>query len=58
MAEKETKVVEIEQKFADVDFFRDGVPQAIEQPGKEYSFKPDDLLLYRVEEITYEDDSY
>lgn len=57
MAEKETKVVEIEQKFADVDFFRDGVPQAIEQPGKEYSFKPDDLLLYRVEEITYEDDS-
>lgn len=57
MAEKETKVIEIEQKFADVDFFRDGVPQAIEQPGKEYSFKPDDLLLYRVEEITYEDDS-
>ncbi len=61
MAENEAKAIEIEQeieqKFADVDFFRDGVPQAIAQPGKNYVFKPDDLLLYRVEEITYEDDS-
>ena len=57
MGEREAKVIEIEKKFVDVDFFRDGVPHAIEQPGKEYKFHANDLCLYRVDEVTYEDDS-
>ena len=48
-------VESLETRFTDVDIFNWGVPSNIKPP--EYKFRSEDLALYCVEEITYEEDS-